>query len=199
MSYCVHHPQSELPSQCCARCESWFCPSCYVLLDDYLLCADCKVEHIRDAYCGVVHGSLDLASISQRFIAVFVDGLIFGIPYVIWITFLFADPLEGDPTTVAGLFGFFIILYMTVGRVVYEGWMLQSRGQTLGKMAAGIKVVTVQGHDLRPGQAWGRATARFILDGCVSLVNYLPAVFTKDKTALHDLMAGTRVVRKGSE
>lgn len=195
----MHHPQSELASQSCARCESWFCPSCYVLIDDYLLCADCKVEHLRDAYCGVVHGRLDLATIWQRFVAVFVDGLIFFGPYLVWVFFLLDATTTEESAPAAAAFGIFIILYMTVGRVVYEGWMLQARGQTLGKMAAKIKVVTALGHDLRPGQAWGRAGSRFMLNSCVSLINYLPALFTKDRTALHDLLAGTRVVRKESE
>lgn len=195
MSYCVYHPQSELDSQKCARCEGWFCPNCYVLIDDFLLCADCKVEHVRDAYCGVQHGALDLASISQRFVAVFIDGLIFGIPYMLWILGLLATSTEEDASPVIAVFGVLIILFMTFGRVIYEGMMLQRRGQTLGKMAAKIKVVTPQGHDLRPGQAWGRAGARFLLDSCISIINYLPALFTKDRTSLHDLLAGTRVVR----
>lgn len=195
MSYCVHHPQSDLESQKCARCEAWFCPDCYVLLDNFLLCADCKVEHIRDAYCGVRHGALDLAGIGQRFVAVFIDSLIFTTPYLLWLLGLLATATDEDASPIVAGLGIFVVLFITVGRVIYEGWMLQHRGQTLGKIVAKIKVVTPQGHDLRPGQAWGRAGARFLLDSCASFVNYLPALFTKEKTSLHDLMAGTRVVR----
>jgi uncharacterized RDD family membrane protein YckC len=79
--------------------------------------------------------------------------------------------------------------------------MLQLRGQTLGKMARGLKVVRPDGGDISTGQAWVRPLVR---DGigflsafapCASLVNYLWAMFTKEKTCLHDLAAKTRVVK----
>ena len=43
---------------------------------------------------------------------------------------------------------------------LYEGLMLSSRGQTLGKMAVGIKVVTPEGQEIGAGQAWSRALVR---------------------------------------
>jgi uncharacterized RDD family membrane protein YckC len=79
--------------------------------------------------------------------------------------------------------------------LVYEGLMLSSRGQTLGKMATGIKVVTAEGRDISAGQAWGRAALRQVFFSYFALINYLPALFTKQKTAIHDLACKTRVVR----
>ena len=197
MSYCVHHPQTELESQQCARCESWFCPNCTVRLDNFLLCSDCKMEHVRDAYCGVKHGQLDLASIGQRFVAVTLDSILFIAPYVLSMVLLVS--LEGSGSSTSDSILVFIFLtslfLATFGRVIYEGFMLQYRGQTLGKMAMKIKVVTPQGQDLRAGQAWGRSVGRFLLDGCLSGVSYLPALFTEEKTGLHDLLAKTRVIR----
>lgn len=197
MSYCVHHPQTELESHPCARCEAWFCPNCTVRLDNFLLCSDCKMEHVRDAYCGVRHGRLDLASIGQRFVALILDTVLFISPYFLSIFVLIL--LEGTGSTPSestwAIIFISTFLLGTVGRVVYEGFMLQYRGQTLGKMAMKIKVVTPQGQDIRAGQAWGRSVGRFMLDFCLSGVSYLPALFTEDKTGIHDLMAKTRVVR----
>jgi hypothetical protein len=33
-----------------------------------------------------------------------------------------------------------------------------------------------------------------LLLGCVSIFDYLPAFFTKEKTTLHDMVATTRVI-----
>jgi uncharacterized RDD family membrane protein YckC len=65
----------------------------------------------------------------------------------------------------------------------------------VGKIAVGIKVVTPEGRDISAGQAWGRALTRQVFFSYFSILNYLPALFTKQKTAIHDLVAKTRVVR----
>jgi uncharacterized RDD family membrane protein YckC len=62
-------------------------------------------------------------------------------------------------------------------------------------MAVGIKVVTPEGQDIGAGQAWGRALVRQVFFSYFALINYLPALFTKQRTAVHDLAAKTRVVR----
>jgi uncharacterized RDD family membrane protein YckC len=82
--------------------------------------------------------------------------------------------------------------------VMYEGTMLQWRGQTLGKMALRIKVVTPEGGSISAGQAWIRPLVRGFL-GCLwllgVLVDYVPAFITQKKTCVHDMAAKTRVVR----
>jgi uncharacterized RDD family membrane protein YckC len=72
-------------------------------------------------------------------------------------------------------------------------------GQTIGKMAAGVRVVPTEERD--PGNArvtLGSAVLRAV--GCLISVltvglGYLPALFGKDHRALHDRLADTRVVR----
>ena len=72
--------------------------------------------------------------------------------------------------------------------------MLQTKnGQTLGKMALKVRVVRPDGSPISPGQAWGRVAMRTIL-GCLWIVDYIPAFFTPERTTLHDMVAGTRVV-----
>ncbi|MHC5059105.1 MAG: RDD family protein [Planctomycetota bacterium] len=136
----------------------------------------------------------------KRFAAIFIDGLITGIPllivYVVYIFSVFergfGDPEQFDGTSMSLVF----IAGASVVNLLYEGMMLQARGQTLGKMALGIKVVTPDGEDISPGQAWGRALVRVIFNALqyISLVNYLPAFFSQEKKTVHDSVAKTRVV-----
>jgi uncharacterized RDD family membrane protein YckC len=68
-------------------------------------------------------------------------------------------------------------------------------GQTFGKMALGIKVVTPEGNEISAKQAWGRAAMRMAIGFVCYLVDYIPAFFDREKKCLHDMVASTRVVR----
>jgi uncharacterized RDD family membrane protein YckC len=72
--------------------------------------------------------------------------------------------------------------------------MVSARGQTLGKMAVGVRIVNPDGSAVSRGQAWGRAVVKMALGSCAGLT-FLPALFTKDRTTIHDMVAKTRVVR----
>jgi uncharacterized RDD family membrane protein YckC len=68
-------------------------------------------------------------------------------------------------------------------------------GQTIGKMAAGIKVVASDsGSSLTLGQAFLRTLMWFILASPAGL-GFLTALLSHDHRGLHDRFAGTRVVR----
>ena len=66
-------------------------------------------------------------------------------------------------------------------------------GQTLGKMALGLRVVADDGA-VPPGTAVLRAVVAVIGVGLAGL-GVLPALFDGERRALHDRIAGTRVVR----
>lgn len=66
---------------------------------------------------------------------------------------------------------------------------------TVGKMALGIKVVNHAGQRLSFGHALGRWLAAS-LSYLTLYIGFLMAAFTRDKQALHDLVAGTFVVDK---
>jgi len=82
------------------------------------------------------------------------------------------------------------------GVVAYEGLMLSRGGQTLGKMAAHIRVVAADGSPISAGQAWGRAVSRAVLGYVpgLGLVDVL-MVFSDGHRTLHDRIASTRVVQ----
>ena len=78
----------------------------------------------------------------------------------------------------------------------YNGLMVWKWGATLGKMAVGVKVVTVEGGSLTFGRAIGRAAADLI-NYFICFLTYLMVAFDEgQKRALQDHIAGTRVVFK---
>ena len=67
---------------------------------------------------------------------------------------------------------------------------------TLGKLALGIKVTTLNGERISFVRASGRYFAQ-VLDVLTLYVGYLFAAFTERRQALHDMVAGTFVVHRG--
>jgi uncharacterized RDD family membrane protein YckC len=87
--------------------------------------------------------------------------------------------------------------YYTVMFLVYVGyvvWMHGRWGQTLGKVATGVKVVKVSGDPIGYGRSFGRWLGT-LLDFLTFGIGYLMAAVRSDKRALHDLVAGTRVIK----
>ncbi|MFI5348225.1 MAG: RDD family protein [Elusimicrobiota bacterium] len=71
---------------------------------------------------------------------------------------------------------------------------VQARGQTLGKMAAGIAIVRDDGTPLTYGRAFVRWLG-YLLSGLTFCIGFACAAFTNRKRALHDYLADTRVIR----
>ncbi|HYS55517.1 MAG TPA: RDD family protein [Thermoanaerobaculia bacterium] len=187
---CRNHVDVSVGVRRCSRCGVTFCKDCLVDIQGKPYCATCKSEQLLDVRSGVDRTNLQFASIGRRFAAQFLDGLIISIPTMILVfAIAFSAAAGGKPPAALNLW--FII--PSIIAVIYEALMLKSRGQTLGKMAMKVKVVSPDGTDVTGGQAWGRAVGRALL-GFLYIVDYIPALFTKEKTTLHDMMARTRVV-----
>jgi uncharacterized RDD family membrane protein YckC len=204
---CPNHPAVETGLERCTRCRGVFCPDCIVVLRDAPYCAACKVELVRDLRSGVEADALPLGSIGRRFGALWLDGFLTGMasyavifPLMLLLVALGgaagAEELEGGAASATVPILVNLIMYPILLGIpfVYESWMLQAKSQTLGKMALGLRVVTPDGGDITTGQAWGRTAAKIVLASCAGLT-YLPALMTRERTTLHDLLAGTRVVR----
>lgn len=90
---------------------------------------------------------------------------------------------------VAGLVSFII-------QILYFAIMESSKYQaTLGKMALGIMVTDTDGMRISFGRALGRNLGKMI-SSLILMIGYLMVAFTSRKQGLHDLMAGTLVIRK---
>jgi uncharacterized RDD family membrane protein YckC len=179
----------------CSRCGAGFCGDCLVTIAGRQYCATCKGEQLLDVRSGVDRSRMTYGSVLKRFGAQILDGIIQAVPsYAIMFgvmagtgMLLNPDP-EPSPWLIAAYIPFFTL------PVLYEGLMLSLKnGQTVGKMALNLRVVRPDGSNISKGQAWGRAGIRVVLS-CLWIVDYIPAFFTDEKTALHDLVAGTRVI-----
>ena len=188
---CRNHVDVAESVRRCARCGSPFCPDCLVELSGRPYCGTCKSEQLLDVRSGVDRSQLQYATILRRFGAILLDSLLVIIPMYTIIGILYMTTAEGQqPNELVNL----ISLPFALISLVYEGMMLKYKdGQTLGKMAMKVRVVRPDGSSISSGQAWGRVVMRTIL-GCLWIVDYIPAFFTPEKTTLHDMVAGTRVV-----
>jgi len=201
---CKNHPFVADRLAWCSRCAEAFCPDCIVVIGGLPHCLSCKAEAMRDLRSGVAFRGLDLASFGRRFAAILIDGLLVTLPVLIPAVLVFLllslahaqermlDSLRMDePVYSVG----FLTLCGAVLYFLYEGLMLASFGQTVGKRAMRVKVVTAEGGDITAGQAWSRAALRQILALApgLGLIDYL-AAFGLERATLHDRVAKTRVV-----
>jgi uncharacterized RDD family membrane protein YckC len=104
-----------------------------------------------------------------------------------------------DPSTVnvAALLGALstMILIITAIHLCYYTFLESSEKQgTVGKMVLGLKVTDADGRRISVGRAAGRTLSK-IISSMILGIGYIMAGFTEKKQALHDMIAGTLVVR----
>ena len=193
MLACRNHPDVIEGIRHCSRCGGTFCNDCLVTIDNRLYCATCKVEQLLDVRSGVDRTVLNLAGAGKRFVALLIDRLIVFVP--VYGLFLFGMIASADAKGEPNPWVLLLVIPVIFAMPVYEALMMQHRnGQTLGKKAMGIRVVRADGSAVTAGQSWGRAFMRLLLEGCISIIDYIPAYFTDQKTTIHDMAAGTRVI-----
>jgi uncharacterized RDD family membrane protein YckC len=133
-----------------------------------------------------------VASLGSRTLAAFLDhAILFGIDILVFLstlrmTALTTDDWRGLP--ILPLLAFLLLLKLS-----YFAAFTAVGGQTIGKMAAGIRVVADAPLSMDPGRAITRT-----LTGAVSLgslgLGLIPALISPDRRALHDRVARTHVV-----
>lgn len=148
-----------------------------------------------------------------RLVAVIIDGIILGI--VQWLIILpilgvmgigMASGIQnmepGDEAqalsmmagmmAVMGVAQLFFIVLQTLYHAIMEASKLQG---SVGKLVVGIKVTNTEGVKLDFGKAFVRNICK-VISTMILLIGYLMAAFTEKKQALHDMIAGTLVVKK---
>jgi uncharacterized RDD family membrane protein YckC len=146
----------------------------------------------------------------MRFAAIFIDGIILAI-----FGFLFGGVI-GFIFGITGLLGqgemrvvqsdgtingaFLTMELIVVGVMLVVRWLYfalqecSSAQATLGKRALGIRVTDMEGRRIGFGRASGRFFGK-IISSLILCVGYMMAGWTERKQALHDMIAGTLVVR----
>ena len=193
---CKNHAEVLDRLTSCSVCGSLFCPDCLVELKGRRFCAACKVNAVKDIQSGVDGSGLQLAGIGARFCAVLIDNFVTGgvmTVFMIIMVGIMAAVRPDENSVLMPLLMFAAYGLMMAFMFCYHGFMLQWKGQTLGKMAMRIKVVTPEGGPITAGQAWLRVFIWFMLHGCG--ITYVTAFFNPEKMAIHDMAARTRVVK----
>ena len=133
---------------------------------------------------------MDYSGFWRRFAAYLIDVILLNV--IFWIVILILGGIGGDGGAVIGY------LLALVGYFAYFSYMESSERQaTVGKSALGIQVTDLNGARISFGKALGR-TAGKILSALILYIGFIMAAFTEKKQALHDIMAGTLVVKQGT-
>ena len=129
---------------------------------------------------------MERASLSRRFFASFIDAIVLSLLNGVMTS------LSGDAQMPGALRSLWDILSLVISALYYI-WPYSTSGQTLGKRALGIKVVSVDGSPLTWRKGIMRSVGYFLSDLSLGL-GYLCALWDRNKQAGHDKIAGTYVV-----
>jgi uncharacterized RDD family membrane protein YckC len=95
------------------------------------------------------------------------------------------------------LFFFLVFLGFLALHWLYFAAMESSERQaTIGKSVLSLRVTDYEGRRISFGRATGRFFAKIVSGMVPLLIGYIMAAFTEKKQALHDMIAGTLVLRK---
>lgn len=154
------------------------------------------------------------APFGARFAAYTIDGLITGIPSMIALFaaffFLFFGRFglllrqaQPDPDAVRALvmsmfpiFALSMLPILAMHWLYFAGMESSARQATFGKSIMSMRVADLDGQRISFGHATGRFFAKLVSGIIPFLIGYWMAAFTAKKQALHDLIAGTLVLRK---
>lgn len=150
------------------------------------------------------------AEIAPRISAFVVDllalGALFSLVTMPWATHLDAlnEAAMSESTKSIPDIGVVLQFYMVfLGvllplRIAYSVAFISALGGTPGKLLFGLKVVDAEGGPIGPPQTILRCFAEWLSVGSLG-IGYVIAVITPQRRALHDLVAGTRVVHQAAE
>ncbi|MCG8345837.1 MAG: RDD family protein [Chlorobiales bacterium] len=126
--------------------------------------------------------------------AYFIDAVVLMIP-VLLISFLYRSVTLAADEMEQAIVEFMDFSLKTIVWWVYCAVLHSSKWQaTVGKKVVGLKVVDEKGNRISFGRATGRYFATF-LSTLILGIGYLMVGWTKKKQGLHDMIAGTYVIR----
>jgi uncharacterized RDD family membrane protein YckC len=150
----------------------------------------------REAELGPKQPAHDYAGWGSRVGAYLLDSLLLVVPLgLLFVIVLASDPDDDSAawTLLGGAYLATIVLPFAYFTIMHGG----KRGQTVGKRAAGIRVVDSEGRSIGYGRAFGRYALTFLLGIVVVplLLDYLWPLWDRRNQALHDKAVGSIVVR----
>jgi uncharacterized RDD family membrane protein YckC len=155
----------------------------------------------------VAQPTVGYAGFWLRFVAVIIDGvLLYFVRVILFMPFGLGMGMRGifrgrPPQNISDFMPFVglfirIAIISSIIQWLYFALMESSSWQaTLGKKALGLEVTDLEGRRISFGRATGRYFAK-IISTLILFIGYIMAGFTEKKQALHDMIAGTLVLRK---
>jgi len=135
----------------------------------------------------------ELASLRDRFAALFIDMIIVGSAYILVLILLFQFLNIGDSGMIFRVIGLLPILMFFIYQLLFE---MLAHGQSLGKKATGIRVVRIDGREAGLGEHLLRAIFHLIdtlLSGGVLGALLISA--SPNRQRLGDMTANTTVIK----
>ncbi len=196
-----------------------FCPNCgTAVVGSPKFCAKCGASLDTSGTTAAPLGGARPATLApeapeapysgfwRRFGALIVDDIIvtvgfYAVVFVVAAAIAATAGKSAGTGASAGVGAREVIIIMLVAGVVLAPWLYYAGMEsssiqgTLGKLVAGIKVTDLEGKRVSFGRATGRYFAH-ILSGITLGVGYAMVVFTSHRQALHDMIAGTLIVRR---
>lgn len=149
----------------------------------------------------VLQPKYNLASPTDRLAAVLVDGVIIGLPILVFLFAYFGFSGMFDMVRKYGIL--YSLVVTIISQIIYfsvNGIMLYKYGQTIGKKVMGIKIVKL---DNSLPQLTNSYILRYLIPSIFPIIPFVGSmigladilcIFKSDRRCIHDLMAGTRVV-----
>jgi len=152
------------------------------------------------------------APFGARFMAYTIDGLLIGLPSMIALfaaMFFFggfglllhqvqpdANAVRAIVLSMYPIFGLGMLMILGLHWLYFAGMESSARQATIGKSMMSMRVADLEGRRISFGHATGRFFAKLVSGMIPFLIGYWMAAFTEKKQALHDLVAGTLVLRR---
>lgn len=139
---------------------------------------------------GTISYAQEYAGFWRRFAASFLDGLVLSV-----VAFVFSFTISMLAAKSQG--SSFIMMLLMFGVIVLYFPVMESseRQGTYGKSIMGIYVTDLNGERITFWRAVARVLVKNFLSG-IMLVGYIIQPFTAKKQALHDIIAGTVVIKR---
>jgi uncharacterized RDD family membrane protein YckC len=133
-------------------------------------------------------GTTMYAGFWRRVAAFLIDGVLLGV-----VTVPLSLAFGGDDASMTASSSASSISTV-IGWLYYTLMESSAKQATVGKMALGIIVMDLEGRRIGFGKATGRYFAK-ILSALIIGIGFLMVAFTQRKQGLHDILAGTLVIK----
>jgi uncharacterized RDD family membrane protein YckC len=141
-----------------------------------------------------IAGDYRYAGFWWRFLALLIDTAIMGV--VQWLVSIALGVSAAATDGASLVMAWPVILLLVLGPWLYYALLECSNWQaTIGKKICGLIVVDENGNRISFGRATGRYFAK-IISAVIFYIGFLMAGWTQRKRALHDMIAGTLVLKQ---